>query len=345
MKKVGILGVAVVWMAVSVGFAGISPQQKVMAKRAAEVDAYRNMAERIMGLRVTSETTVRDFVTESDKIALSMDHFVKGLAIDDSKTIWLSDGSCEVVVEVTLSKVVQELQTTCDQYYKGDKWTKVIFEKMTTHTQERTLTEVGSGAVRDSSIIPEPKSVPVVMQLINPRDRETDLPAIYSQYPAKNRLMAKRIATADAYRKLAERVYGLRINATTTVNDFIGEDVIRTKLEQELCGVKVTDVRYQEDGIVEVQVTMTIKQVVSTIKKVLDEYYNETGKKIKSESFEEVEKANKYRTIAVIGMGSVDQQSAPQTPPSTGDIEATRGGRRTVTVEIIAEGPEVIEIK
>ena len=176
MKKAGMLAILAVFMAISVSFGAISARQKVMAKRAAELDAYRNMAERILGLRVTSETTVRDFVTESDRIALRMDHFVKGLAIDDSKTIWLSDGSCEVTVEVTLSKVIKELQTTCDEYYKGDKWTKVLFEKITTHTQERTLTECGAGAVRDNSQIPEPQEVPIVTEMLNPRDRQTDLP-------------------------------------------------------------------------------------------------------------------------------------------------------------------------
>lgn len=328
----------------TVVFAAIPPQQKLMAKRAAELDAYRNMAERILGLNVSSESTVRDFVLESDKIALSMDHFVKGLVIDDSKTIWLNDGSCEVVVEVTLSKVIKELQTSCDSYYKGDRWTNVVFEKISTYTQERTLTEVGSGAVRENSKIADPQNMPIVIEIINPRDREVNLPAIYSQYPAKNRLMAKRVATADAYRKLAERVYGLRINSKTMVNDFLAEDIIRTRFSHYLKGAKVTDVRYQDDGIIEVQVSMTLKQVVTTLKKVVDEYYNETGKKVKSENFEEILKENRYRTIAVIGMGSIDQQATSQNQPATGS-SAGQNGRRTITVEIIQQGPEVIEIK
>lgn len=41
---------------------------KIQAKSAAEMDAYRRLAERIMGLHLTSHTTVRDFVLESDLI-------------------------------------------------------------------------------------------------------------------------------------------------------------------------------------------------------------------------------------------------------------------------------------
>lgn len=345
-KKSGIvrLVICVVVMAFlvpAVCFGQISGRQKLMAKRAAELDAYRNITERILGLRVSSNSEVRDFVNESDRITLSMDHFIKGLAIDDDQTVWLSDGSCEVVVEVTLSKVIKELETTCDQYYKGGKWTKVMFEKITTHTEERTLTEYGSAAVRATSEIADPQDVPIVMDIINPRSKRIILPDIYTTYPAKNRLMAKRVATADAYRKLAERVYGLRINAKTTVNDFVGEDVIRSRMDHYLKGAKITDVRYQPDGIIEVQVTLKLKSVVTTLKKVLDEYYNKSGKKYKSESFEEIEKENRYRSIAVIGMGSVDQKAAA----TSGIGSIGQGVRRTVTVEIITESPEVIEIK
>ena len=53
------------------------------------------------------------------------------------------------------------------------------------------------------SNIAEPATVQVVLDFLNPRDKHIELPAIYIKYPAKNRLMAKRIATVDAYRKMA----------------------------------------------------------------------------------------------------------------------------------------------
>src|SRR5690606_34739796 len=43
-------------------------QARLMAVRAARVDAQRKLVERIIGLRVTSDTTVRDFVAEHDTI-------------------------------------------------------------------------------------------------------------------------------------------------------------------------------------------------------------------------------------------------------------------------------------
>ena len=43
-------------------------QNKLLAKRAAEADAYRKIAECVNGLMINSSTYVRDFVAESDVI-------------------------------------------------------------------------------------------------------------------------------------------------------------------------------------------------------------------------------------------------------------------------------------
>ena len=49
---------------------------------------------------------------------------------------------------------------------------------------------------------------------------------------AQNKLLSKRAAEADAYRKLAETVNGVQINSETYVRDFIAEaDNIRTDLD------------------------------------------------------------------------------------------------------------------
>jgi len=331
----------------TIAFAALPPHQKLMAKRAAEIDAYRNMTERIMGLEIRSDSKVIDFVGETDRIATSMEHFIKGLRIVEDETCWYDDGTCEVVVEVTLSKVIKELQSSCDKYYNGKKWDTKSFLQIKTRTEKRVLSEIGAGAVRLQSTIAEPKTVPVVLDFLNPRDKRIELPAIYKKYPAKNRLMAKRIATVDAYRKLAERIYGLKISAKTTVADFdvnMSSDIIKSKMNHYLKGMKIDEIRYQGDGIVEVQVSLTLKQVIKTLKRVCDEYYNKTGKKIKTEIFEEISKQTNRKTITVLGMGAITgssngtQNTSGMQGQSTGRVEST-------TTTIITEEPEVIEIK
>ena len=53
-------------------------QNKLLAYRAARADAMRKLAERIKGLHITSETTVKDFVAESDQIQTAMQAFLMG---------------------------------------------------------------------------------------------------------------------------------------------------------------------------------------------------------------------------------------------------------------------------
>jgi len=349
-NKLGILMILMVLMASGLVFAVVSPDQKLMAKRAAELDAYRNMAERIMGLSITSESLVMDYVSESDRITTHMDHFIKGLQIKDDQTVWFDDGTCEVVVEASLSQVINELKTTVDKYYDGNKWDRKQFDNIEKNTKATVLTEIGAGAVRHNTIITEPKGMPIVMDMVNPRSRLIDLPGIYKRYPARNRLMAKRIAAVDAYRKLIERIYGLRVTAKTTVRDFdvnMSSDIITARLMHELKGMRVEEVRYQPDGIIEMQVSVTLKQVVNTLKRVSDQYFTETGKRIKSDTFDEINTRTDRRTVTVLGMGAISGKMIASLRPAPApviNVPASRVERIKTTTRIEKE-PEVIEIR
>lgn len=75
-------------------------QERLLAERAAKVDAYRNLLEQAYGLTLTSASTVRDFVTESDVIKTRVEAYVRGGKVTDVRH--LPDGGVEVDVEVLL---------------------------------------------------------------------------------------------------------------------------------------------------------------------------------------------------------------------------------------------------
>lgn len=79
---------------------GSAAQRRLMTERAAVADAYRQLAELINGVKVDSETVVRDFVTESDVIRTRVSALVKGAR--KVNTRYLSDGSIEVDVSVSM---------------------------------------------------------------------------------------------------------------------------------------------------------------------------------------------------------------------------------------------------
>ena len=73
---------------------------RAQAKRAAMMDAQRNLAEIVKGVRVTAESTMRDLELESDIVRTRVDAIIKGMSEVSSQ--YFEDGTYEVVLEMPL---------------------------------------------------------------------------------------------------------------------------------------------------------------------------------------------------------------------------------------------------
>ncbi|MBU0600310.1 hypothetical protein KJ997_06045 [bacterium] len=78
-------------------------QARLMAERAAKVDAYRNLLEAVNAVRVDAQTTVKESVVESDVIRAEVQGFIKGAKISEPK--YMSDGTVKVELTIALSGV------------------------------------------------------------------------------------------------------------------------------------------------------------------------------------------------------------------------------------------------
>ncbi len=74
---------------------------RLMALRAAEIDAKRNLVETIEGVRINSQTLVKDFQTKSDVIYSEVQGFLRGSRRHGDPR-YNSDGTVEVDVAVPL---------------------------------------------------------------------------------------------------------------------------------------------------------------------------------------------------------------------------------------------------
>lgn len=75
------------------------------------------------------------------------------------------------------------------------------------------------------------------------------------------RLMALRSSTLDAYRNLSERVYGLKIDGSSSLSNMVLQnDELRTYIDAYLVGAKVVSQREHEDGTFETVVEMALQE-------------------------------------------------------------------------------------
>ncbi|MBM6552165.1 LPP20 family lipoprotein [Marinomonas ostreistagni] len=79
--------------------------------------------------------------------------------------------------------------------------------------------------------------------------------------PAQRRLMTMRGSKLDAYRNLAERVYGIDISSNNSVSNMVAQhDEIRAYVDAYLVGAKVVSQRELADGTFETVVELALKE-------------------------------------------------------------------------------------
>lgn len=76
-------------------------QQKLMAMRAARVDAYRTLAEQVYGFRISGSTSVSVFSTQNDNIRIYVDSYIRGARLVNMTPV--ADGNFEATVELDLT--------------------------------------------------------------------------------------------------------------------------------------------------------------------------------------------------------------------------------------------------
>ena len=293
-------------LVVSVAICGLVPaacaltegQDKLLAKRAAQADAYRNLAERVYGLQIDSQTYVRDFVAVSDQVRTDVDIFLRGARVTNVR--YLPDGTCEVEVEMTIQAIVAHLQKVKESWGIFGGWRKVTFKKIYDYTDAKIIRAIGSGVPRSQAGAVVTPQQPQQMAA----SPTAGIPG-WEGVTARGRLMAQRAALADAYRNMAERVKGLRIDSQTYVRDFVADsDQINTYLNTFIQGVRpISPYRYTPEGICEVDVQIKIEQIVKRLKTIQKKIRGWNVIRYKTIKIEEILDYGPPKVIRVAGSG------------------------------------------
>jgi len=121
-------------------------QKKLMAKRAARLDAIRNLAETIYGTSVDSDTVVEDMVVKSDKIKTRLEALIRGATEIDHQ--FHDDGSAEVTMEIELGPVTDILGTTVE--FDGKVFTATGYGAPPSDKEKKASGHGSSGSVGSS---------------------------------------------------------------------------------------------------------------------------------------------------------------------------------------------------
>ena len=211
------------------------PRERLKATRAAELDADRLLVERLYGIKVDSNTTVGDLAMSDDSIAgIAGASLVGSLTVGDPE--YFDDGRVEVVKAVKIEQVIETIRRKTKEKLRADGSSETVaFDEKAELAKEGKILEVMGNAALPGSL-------------------------------GHQKVMAKRAAELDAYRRLAQRLMDIRIDSKTTVRDSCLEnDELVATLSQLVKGAEPIAIRYLDDGSCEVDLRITKRDIVRAV--------------------------------------------------------------------------------
>lgn len=265
MKKSAVADLPAMWKSVPTA-------KRLQYVRAAELDATRILAERIMGLSLDGKTSVKNLAAADDTVKGVLAATLKGVKTVGKPTFH-EDGRVEVIRAVKTRTLVESLVQKL-----GTKASTVVRETIT-----EEIDALGNAAIPGSD--------------------------------GHARVMAKRAAELDAYRRLAERVAGVDITAESTMRDFAVEhDEIKAGMSNLIKSAEIVAISYMDDNSAEVTARLKVEPLVRLITKTI----SASGKVLKTE--EKTEQLELEET----GTGappSAEEKSAASTAPASTEID------------------------
>ena len=242
-------------------------KERLKALRVAEMDATRALAERLYGFQLNSGATILDFMIASDTISNGMQALLKGASQVRDPT-YSKEGIVEVIYGVNLRTVMEEIKAEADS--SSGENLKQLYGKST--IVEDTLIEArGNGA------LPNSKGLSMIR--------------------------AKRAAELDAYRKMAERFVGVKIDSNTTVSDMcLQSDSMLASATAFLKGLKPVDIVYRPNGACEVSMQLKVRDIIETVETMVKQYRKRF--KVKKEEIRKVNHEIHDRLFVVTGYGA-----------------------------------------
>jgi hypothetical protein len=278
------------------------PRERLKATRAAELDADRLLAERIYGLQIDSETTVKDLAETDDAISGAVSATLVG-SITTEPPEYLEDGRVQVVRAVKIREVIDTLNRVVKGKKLEDGSVATVSDVVKTDrkTNDKIIDAMGNAAIKGSE--------------------------------GHQKIMAKRAAEMDAYRRLAGRMMGVKIEGNTTIRDFALEnDEILASLSQVLKAATPTAIKYNKsDGSCEVTMEIKTQDIIRTTRRFLK------GNTTKTQIKDEIEE----KTFSETGMGAMRDIAQGDAPSGGSSPDEAFEETEMILKQVVQSGPVV----
>ncbi len=105
---------------------GKADPKRLLAIRASKLDAYRNLAERVYGISIAGNSTVKDFMLEHDGFATAVDTVIRG-----ARVVSISENQntgIETVLELILPGEFQDCLNKVNSFKNGSNCLRPLSE-------------------------------------------------------------------------------------------------------------------------------------------------------------------------------------------------------------------------
>ena len=236
-------------------------QMKLLAIRAAQVNASSRLADRVLAARLADGLTVGAALGPAGDGEVALRLVLRSARLIGDPRVY-SDGVAEVDVEVALDAVAQKVGQLCGA--KPDA--KTDLPDLRAQAMDGYLRVEGCGRPpRDIT----PERVRKV-EAARPDELPEMFPAGWERVTALGRVEAVSRARVQAYAALASQVRGLRLGPTRTLGELVaGAPVAESILDTYMRGLPVAGApRMMPDRVAEVDVAAPVRDLIRVLKDV-----------------------------------------------------------------------------
>ena len=246
------------------GWESVTPQGILLARRAAELDAQRQLADRIVRLPTNGGTTVGGQVGDVRRLHAALRQFLGEQR--SGKPQYSPEQSCTVLLEVSTEALIGHLKKILPNADAADDDVEIDLDRLAAALGAPTLRAEGHAVapprhrILDATPSQERTLPSWASEVL--RATGTSKAAPRSAGESGNDRVTLALALADAQRKIAEQLDEVKIGADRTFRDLVMvNDATRSDLATYLSAVRTLSIRRDADGTVSVNVELPLERL------------------------------------------------------------------------------------